>query len=153
MALSLKNVLASKPNTKNSTRRAVVMRAGKYDAELVVTAKTLASPGRGLLAMDESNATCGKRLDSVGLENNLTNRRAYRTLLVNTPGLNKYISGAILFEETLFDTTECGKKFVDVFKSAGIIPGIKVDKGLAPIANFSGETWAMGLEGLDKRCA
>ncbi|GMP37741.1 hypothetical protein CsSME_00009299 [Camellia sinensis var. sinensis] len=90
--------------------------------------KTVASPGRGILAMDESNATCGKRLASIGLENTEANRQAYRTLLVSAPGLGKYISGAILFEETLYQSTVDGKKIVDVLIEQNIVPGIKVDK-------------------------
>lgn len=90
--------------------------------------KTIASPGRGILAMDESNATCGKRLDSIGLENTEANRQAYRTLLVSAPGLGQYISGAILFEETLYQSTVEGKKMVDVLVEQNIVPGIKVDK-------------------------
>lgn len=78
--------------------------------------------------MDESNATCGKRLDSIGLENTEANRQAYRTLLVSAPGLGQYISGAILFEETLYQSTVDGKKIVDVLSEQGIVPGIKVDK-------------------------
>ncbi|KAK9285846.1 hypothetical protein L1049_025047 [Liquidambar formosana] len=73
----------------------LTVRAGSYADELVKTAKTVASPGRGILAMDESNATCGKRLASIGLENTEANRQAYRTLLVTAPGLGQYISGAI----------------------------------------------------------
>ena len=90
--------------------------------------KTIASPGRGILAMDESNATCGKRLASIGLENTEANRQAYRTLLVTAPGLGQYVSGAILFEETLYQSTTDGKKMVDVLNEQGIVPGIKVDK-------------------------
>lgn len=78
--------------------------------------------------MDESNATCGKRLASIGLENTEANRQAYRTLLVSAPGLGQYISGAILFEETLYQTTIDGKKMVDVLVEQNIVPGIKVDK-------------------------
>jgi len=136
-----------------SRRSAVVVRAGKYDEELMKTAKFVASPGRGILAMDESNATCGKRLDSIGVENTEDNRRAYRELLLTTPGLSQYISGAILFEETLYQSIKSGKKFVDVMKETGIMPGIKVDKGLVPLSNSNGESWCMGLDGLDKRCA
>lgn len=95
---------------------------------LFLLQKTIASPGRGILAMDESNATCGKRLDSIGLENTEANRQAYRTLLVSAPGLGQYISGAILFEETLYQSTVDGKKIVDVLLEQGIVPGIKVDK-------------------------
>jgi fructose-bisphosphate aldolase class I len=136
-----------------SRRSAVVVRATKYDEELVQTANKIASKGRGILAMDESNATCGKRLESIGLENTEDNRRAYRELLVTTPGLGQYISGAILFEETLFQSTSSGKKMVDCLTEQGIVPGIKVDKGLVPLANSNGESWCMGLDGLDKRCA
>lgn len=78
--------------------------------------------------MDESNATCGKRLASIGLENTEANRQAYRTLLVTAPGLGQYISGAILFEETLYQSTTDGKKIVDVLVEQNIMPGIKVDK-------------------------
>jgi fructose-bisphosphate aldolase class I len=136
-----------------SRRAAVVVRAGKYDEELIATANKIATKGRGILAMDESNATCGKRLESIALENTEDNRRAYRELLLTTPGLGQYISGAILFEETLFQSTSTGKKMVDCLNEQGIVPGIKVDKGLVPLANSNGESWCMGLDGLDKRCA
>jgi len=136
-----------------TSRRSVAVKATKYDEELVKTAKTIASPGRGILAMDESNATCGKRLDSIGVENTEDNRRAYRELLLSAPGLGKYISGAILFEETLYQSCSNGKKMVDVLGEQGIVPGIKVDKGLVPLSNSNNEQWCMGLDGLDKRCA
>lgn len=124
-----------------------------YADELVKTAKTIASPGRGILAMDESNATCGKRLDSIGLENTEANRQAYRTLLITVPGLGQYISGAILFEETLYQSTTDGKKMVDVLLQQNIVPGIKVDKGLVPLAGSNGESWCQGLDGLASRTA
>lgn len=114
---------------------------------------TIASPGRGILAMDESNATCGKRLDSIGVENTEDNRRAYRELLVTTPGLGQYISGAIMFEETLYQSAKDGKKFTDVLKGQNIVPGIKVDKGLVPLPGSNGESWCQGLDGLAQRCA
>ncbi|KAH9696580.1 Fructose-bisphosphate aldolase 2 [Citrus sinensis] len=98
--------------------------------------KTVASPGRGILAMDESNATCGKRLASIGLENTEANRQAYRTLLVTAPGLGQYISGAILFEETLYQSTTDGKKM-----------------GLVPLAGSNDESWCQGLDGLASRTA
>jgi len=113
----------------------------------------IASAGRGILAMDESNATCGKRLESIGLENTVENRQAYRELLVTTPGLGQYISGAILFEETLYQNTRAGKSMVDCLNEQGIVPGIKVDKGLHPLANSNGESWCSGLDGLAQRCA
>ncbi|XP_074294526.1 fructose-bisphosphate aldolase 2, chloroplastic [Silene latifolia] len=124
-----------------------------YADELVKTAKSIASPGRGILAMDESNATCGKRLDSIGLENTEANRQAYRTLLVSAPGLGQYISGAILFEETLYQSTTEGKKMVDVLIEQNIVPGIKVDKGLVPLAGSNNESWCQGLDGLASRSA
>merc|ERR1712003_602291 len=131
----------------------LVVKAGAYDEELIATANTIASAGRGILAMDESNGTCGKRLDSIGVENTEDNRRAYRQLLVTTPGLGEYISGAIMFEETLYQSSSEGKPFVDCLKDQGIVPGIKVDKGLVPMANSNGESWCQGLDGLAERCA
>lgn len=94
--------------------------------------KSVASPGRGILAIDESNATCGTRLASIGLDNTEANRQAYRQLLLTTAGLGEYISGAILFEETLYQSTTDGKKFVDCLKDQNIMPGIKVDKVCIP---------------------
>ncbi|CAA0827687.1 Probable fructose-bisphosphate aldolase 2-chloroplastic [Striga hermonthica] len=138
------------PNAATST---LTIRASSYADELVKTAKTIASPGRGILAMDESNATCGKRLASIGLENTEANRQAYRTLLVTAPGLGNYISGAILFEETLYQSTTDGKKMVDVLVEQNIVPGIKVDKGLVPLAGSNDESWCQGLDGLASRSA
>ncbi|KAM3376945.1 fructose-bisphosphate aldolase 1, chloroplastic [Capsicum galapagoense] len=130
-----------------------VRAASSYADELVKTAKTVASPGRGILAMDESNATCGKRLASIGLENTEANRQAYRTLLVTAPELGQYISGAILFEETLYQSTVDGRKIVDVLVEQNIVPGIKVDKGLVPLAGSNDESWCQGLDGLASRSA
>lgn len=153
MSFALKSAQSKALRPAAASRRAsVAVKAGKYDEELIKTANTIASKGRGILAMDESNATCGKRLDSIGVENTEENRRAYRELLITAPGLGQYISGAILFEETLYQSTKDGKKFVDVMKEQNIVPGIKVDKGLVPLANTK-ESWCMGLDGLDKRCA
>uniref|UniRef100_M0ZVM8 fructose-bisphosphate aldolase n=1 Tax=Solanum tuberosum TaxID=4113 RepID=M0ZVM8_SOLTU len=132
---------------------ALTVRASSYADELVKTAKTIASPGRGILAMDESNATCGKRLASIGMENTEANRQAFRTLLVSVPGLGEYISGAILFEETLYQSTVEGKKMVDVLVEQNIVPGIKVDKGLVPLAGSNNESWCQGLDGLASRSA
>ena len=85
-------------------------------------------PGKGILAMDESNATCGSRLEGVGVENNEENRRRYRELLITTPNLGEHIGGAILFEETLYQSCADGTSFVDALNAQGIYPGIKVDK-------------------------
>ena len=101
--------------------------------------------------MDESNATCGKRLASIGVDNTEPNRRTYRELLLTTEGLGQYISGAILFEETLYQSTRDGKPFVDCLKAQGIVPGIKVDKGLSPLINANEESWCQGLDGLAAR--
>lgn len=103
--------------------------------------------------MDESNATCGKRLDSIGLENTEANRLAYRELLVTTPNLGDFISGAILFEETLYQTTSSGKTIVQCLNDQNIVPGIKTDKGLVPLVNSNGESWCQGLDGLAQRSA
>ena len=108
----------------------------------------MTQPGKGILAMDESNATCGSRLEGVGVENTEENRRRYRELLITTPNLGEHIGGAILFEETLYQSTKDGTPFVDVLKSQGVYPGIKVDKGLRPLANSNGESWCQGLDGL-----
>ncbi|GAB2267651.1 Fructose-bisphosphate aldolase 2, chloroplastic, variant 2 [Dionaea muscipula] len=135
-------------------RPSLTVRAStSYADELVKTAKTIASPGRGILAMDESNATCGKRLASIGVENTEANRQAYRTLLCTAPGLGQYVSGAILFEETLYQSTTDGKKIVDVLVQQNIVPGIKVDKGLVPLAGSNNESWCQGLDGLASRSA
>jgi len=137
---------SAKPRAPRNARslRAVVRASTAvtpYDDELIANAKKLTAAGKGLLAMDESNATCGKRLDSIGVENTEDNRKAYRTILVGTPGLGEYVSGAILFEETLYQNTVDGTPFVDVLNNNGILPGIKVDKGLVPMANSNGESW------------
>lgn len=144
---------SSSSSTRSSVSRVSVIRAGSYSEELVKTAKTIASPGRGILAIDESNATCGKRLASIGLDNTEANRQVYRQLLLTTPGLGQYISGSILFEETLYQSTTDGKKMVDCLKEQNIVPGIKVDKGLVPLPGSNNESWCQGLDGLASRSA
>lgn len=148
-----KSARAARPLSVQVQRPRVAVKAGKYDEELIKTAKTIATPGKGILAMDESNGTCGKRLDSIGVENTEDNRRSYRELLVTTPGLGEYISGAILFEETLYQSASTGKTMVEELNAQGIVAGIKVDKGLVPLANSNGESWCQGLDGLAERCA
>eukprot|EP00878_Enallax_costatus_P000798 GHUV01000922.1.p1 GENE.GHUV01000922.1~~GHUV01000922.1.p1 ORF type:complete len:403 (+),score=124.33 GHUV01000922.1:45-1253(+) len=123
-----------------------------YVDELKATAKYIAQRGRGILASDESNVTTGKRLESVGVENTEDNRRAWRELLYTAPGLGQYISGAIMFEETLFQKAASGKQFVDILKEQGIVPGIKVDTGLQPLPGTDGETATQGLDNLGARC-
>ncbi|CAA7403711.1 unnamed protein product [Spirodela intermedia] len=151
---SLRHPLAASVSVRSHAAAPLSVRAAtSYADELVKTAKTVASPGRGILAMDESNATCGKRLASIGLENTEANRQAYRTLLVSAPGLGNYVSGAILFEETLYQSTTEGEKMVDVLVKQNIVPGIKVDKGLVPLTGSNDESWCQGLDGLASRSA
>nr|AFK45996.1 unknown [Lotus japonicus] len=126
---------------------------GKYHDELIANAAYIGIPGKGILAADESTGTIGKRLASINVENVETNRRALRELLFTTPGALQYISGVILFEETLYQSTAAGKPFVDVLKEAGVLPGIKVDKGTVELAGTDGETTTQGLDGLGARCA
>ena len=95
--------------TRGAKRASFVTQAGKYDDELLETATNMTKPGKGILAMDESNATCGSRLEGVGVENTEENRRRYRELLITTPNLGEHIGGAILFEETLYQSTADGR--------------------------------------------
>jgi len=118
----------------------------------MATAKKIASPGRGILASDESNATTGIRLNSVDVENTEDNRRKWRELLYTAPNLGKYISGCIMFEETLYQKTGNDVDFVEVLKAQDIVPGIKVDTGLQTIFGTDGETATQGLDGLGDRC-
>merc|ERR1719409_511067 len=139
--------------TARRAKRAVAARAGQYDDELLETAQNMTMPGKGILAMDESNATCGTRLEGVGAENAEENRRRYRELLITTPDMGEYVGGAILFEETLYQSCSDGTSFVDALRKEGMYPGIKVDKGLRPLANSNGESWCQGLDGLADRAA
>ncbi|KAK1563796.1 hypothetical protein Q3G72_032957 [Acer saccharum] len=107
---------------------------GKYADELIKNAAYIGTPGKGILAADESTGTIGKRLSSINVENVESNRRALRELLFCTPGALQYLSGVILYEETLYQKTADGKLFVDVMKEGGVLPGIKVDKGTVELA-------------------
>ena len=133
------------------------MALNDFRDELAATAAALAAPGTGLLAADESTGTIGKRFEAVGLENSEDHRRAYRSLLATTDGLNEHISGVILYEETLFQnaTPEAGGgPIVELFQQQGIVPGIKVDQGVEPLAGgVPGESWCTGLKGLAERAA
>ncbi|WP_018866236.1 MULTISPECIES: class I fructose-bisphosphate aldolase [unclassified Thioalkalivibrio] len=119
--------------------------------QLVETAEAMVAPGKGIIAIDESTGTIGKRLGAVGVENTEENRRTYRELLLTTPQLNEYISGAILYDETIRQSTRDGKPFVDVMNESGILPGIKVDTGAKDLAGFPGEKVTEGLDGLRER--
>ena len=125
-----------------------------HTSELIATAKALASPGKGILAVDESTKTIGKRLGSINVENTEANRQAYRGMLFTSEGLGDYISGAILYEETLFQSHADGESMVAKLQKLGIIPGIKVDMGLRPLPGAHPiETLCTGLDGLVERAA
>mmetsp|Transcript_21685 Transcript_21685/g.28068 ORF Transcript_21685/g.28068 Transcript_21685/m.28068 type:complete len:393 (+) Transcript_21685:60-1238(+) len=131
---------------------ATKMSLEQYKDELAATAAAIAAPGKGILAVDESTKTIGKRLASIGVDNSEAARQQYRGLLFTTPDLGKYISGAILYEETLFQSHANGTPFVDCLNEVGVIPGIKVDTGLAPLpGGHPVETWCSGLDGLVER--
>jgi fructose-bisphosphate aldolase class I len=119
--------------------------------DLESTAKALVAEGKGILAADESDGTIKKRFDSIGIESTEENRRAYRDLLFTTDGVEDYISGVILFDETIRQSGVDGTPFPKLLESKGIIPGIKVDKGAKPLANSEDETITEGLDGLRGR--
>jgi fructose-bisphosphate aldolase class I len=119
--------------------------------ELHETAKALVAKGKGILAADESDGTIKKRFDSIAVESTEERRRAYRELLFTTPGAEEYISGVILFDETIRQSGSDGTLFPELLSSKGIIPGIKVDIGQRPLANAQGETITEGLDGLRER--
>ena len=121
--------------------------------KLAGTAQALVAPGKGILAADESTGTIEKRLRSVGVESTEENRRAYRELLCDAPGLGQFISGVILFDETIRQKTADGRTLVSALEGQGIIPGIKVDKGAKALAGFPGEKITEGLDGLRERLA
>ena len=118
---------------------------------LAETAQAMVAPGKGIIAIDESNATIKKRFDGVGIECTEENRRAYREMLLGTPNLSEHISGAILYDETLRQATREGIPFARLMADAGILPGIKVDKGPVALAGFPGEVVTEGLDGLRDR--
>lgn len=109
--------------------------------------------GKGILAADESSPTIAKRFEAINIESTEENRRAYRSLLLATPGLGDFISGVILFEETLIQKSDGGIPLPDVAASAGMVPGVKVDKGKIPLANAEGDMITQGLDGLADRLA
>src|SRR5438105_2271986 len=119
--------------------------------ELHETAKALVAEGKGILAADESDSTIKKRFDSIGVESTEENRRAYRDLLFTTEGVEEYISGVILFDETIRQASAGGTPFPKLLSSKGIIPGIKVDKGAKALALAEDETVTEGLDGLRGR--
>ncbi len=118
---------------------------------LEATAHALVAPGKGILAADESTGTIEKRLKSIEVESTEDKRRDYREMLFTTPGLGDHISGVILFDETIRQSGKDGVPFTKVLEDAGVIPGIKVDKGAKPLAGAEGETVTEGLDGLRER--
>ena len=115
------------------------------------TARELVAPGKGILAADESSGTIKKRFDTIGVESTEESRRAYREILFTAEAVEKHISGVILFDETIRQSTSDGVPFAKVLASRGIVPGIKVDKGAKDMAGFQGEKVTEGLDGLRER--
>jgi fructose-bisphosphate aldolase class I len=121
--------------------------------ELIETARTLVAGDKGLLAIDESNGTCNARFARLGIADLEECRRAYRELIITTPGLGESISGVILYDETIRQQTSDGTPFVEALRTAGIVPGIKVDIGAKDLAGHPGEKVTEGLDGLRGRLA
>jgi fructose-bisphosphate aldolase class I len=119
--------------------------------ELETIARALVAQGKGILAADESDGTIKKRFDSIDVESTEESRRAYRDMLFTTPGAEDHISGVILFDETIRQSSADGTPFPALLESKGVIPGIKVDKGAKPLALAEGETITEGLDGLRDR--
>ncbi len=121
--------------------------------ELARVAHAMVATGRGLLAADESTGTIKKRFDKIKVEGTEENRRAYRELLFTAPGMAEHISGVILYDETLRQSTKGGERFADFLTRLGVVPGIKVDAGTKPMPNFPNEVATEGLDGLAARLA
>ena len=120
-------------------------------SELVSVAKVMVARQKGVLAADESSPTIKKRFDTIHVESTEENRRSYREILFSTEGIEQYIGGIILYDETLRQSTRDGIPFAEFLSSRGIIPGIKVDKGVRAIPQFPGERATEGLDGLGDR--
>jgi fructose-bisphosphate aldolase class I len=121
------------------------------ELQLTGTASAIVGNGKGILAMDESNGTCNKRFAAVGIPQTVEARRAYRELIVTTPGLGEFINGVILYDETIRQQKKDGTPFLKLIAEAGIIPGIKVDIGAKDLPGFGGEKVTEGLDGLPAR--
>jgi fructose-bisphosphate aldolase class I len=119
--------------------------------ELDATVKALVQTGKGILAADESGPTIAKRFKAIGVESTEENRRAYRSLLLATPGLGDHVSGVILYEETLGQRADTGELLAELAARQGIVPGIKVDAGKVPLALSPGDEITLGLDGLAQR--
>jgi hypothetical protein len=116
--------------------------------ELIRTAKYIATPGKGILAADESTSTIGKRMTSINVENTEGTRQALREMLFTAPGTHQFLSGVLMYEETLYQKTLAGKPFVKVLEEGGVMTGIKVDTGTIELAGTNGETTTQGHDGL-----
>src|ERR671919_345953 len=119
--------------------------------DLAEIAKALVAPSKGILAADESFPTIEKRFKSISLDSTEENRRAYRDMLFTTPGIEENISGVILFDETIHQSSTDGTSFPEALASKGVIPGIKVDMGAKDLALFKGEKVTEGLDDLRGR--
>lgn len=124
-----------------------------HEQALIDTANALVAPGKGILAADESTGTIKKRLDGIGVTSTEQSRQAYRNLLFTADGAEAFISGVIMFEETLFQKADDGTSFAKFLANKGVIPGIKVDKGAKPLAGSTEEKVTEGLDGLRDRLA
>src|SRR5258705_12466636 len=123
-------------------------------AELNKVATAMVAPGRGILAADESSGTIKKRFDAIGVESSADSRRDYRELLFrSSDAMSKYISGVILYDETIRQNAKDGTPLVKIIEKAGALPGIKVDKGVKPLPFCPGEVITEGLDGLGERLA
>jgi fructose-bisphosphate aldolase, class I len=120
---------------------------------LELVAAALVAPGKGILAADESSGTMDKRLEAVGVEPGFENRRRFREMLLTAPGIEHFVSGVILYDETIRQSTDDGTPFPEVLRERGIMPGIKVDTGAKPLPQTDGETVTEGLDGLRERLA
>jgi len=120
-------------------------------ALLQQTAQRMVAPGRGVLAADESHPTIGKRFAALGIETSEENRRLYRQMFFHSPGIEEFVSGVILFDETIRQADDSGTPFADLLVAKDIVPGIKVDSGAKPLPGHDGETVTEGLDGLRDR--
>jgi fructose-bisphosphate aldolase class I len=125
----------------------------KQNTKLYETVAALLASGKGILAADESNSTAGKRLAMVHLPNEPENRQDFREMLFTAPGIEKYVSGVIMYDASIRNTTDDGVPFADVLTAKGIVPGIKVDLGTKDLEGFKGEVVTQGLDDLDTRFA
>jgi fructose-bisphosphate aldolase class I len=119
--------------------------------QLIMTAKAMVADDKGLVAIDESIATLNKRFEAAGIPQTEAYRRAYREVLIGTPGIGAYINGAILFDETVYQQTSAGTPFLEALHQAGVIPGIKLDEGTEDLPGFPGEKVTKGLDDLAER--